>query len=112
MQLPCRSCRGLRPISEQDAALFAAILRGEHLIAGLTNRQIQRALFDTPPSSDAEARRRCSHVSRQRRLLRRHGLIHTINQRRLYRITPRGQQVMTPATAVRACHRTALRAAA
>jgi hypothetical protein len=38
--------------------LFAAVLRGEHLVDGFANADIQRHLFDRPARDDAERRRR------------------------------------------------------
>ena len=94
--------RALRPVSPEDAALFAAVLRGEHLIRGFNNRQIQQTLYDRPPHSPAEGRRRSAQVSHRLRLLRRHGLIHKVGVKRLYRITHHGHGVMSLALNLRA----------
>ena len=96
-----RRYRGLRPVCPDEAALFAAVMRGEHLIAGFTNAALRRALFAHPPPDEPEKRRRSARVGRKLRLLRRHGLIHKVGKRRLYRVTPRGHQVMTLALAIR-----------
>ncbi len=93
--------RGLRPVCPQDAILFAAVLNGEHLINGLTNAGLQALVFADPPKDRKEHRQRSSWVSRQLRLLRRHGLIRKLGARRLYRVTPKGQQVMGMALAIR-----------
>jgi hypothetical protein len=66
--------RALRPFSE-DHALLAAINRGEFILQGIRNRDLQRLLFRTPAADDRERRRRSARVSRQFRLLRAHGII-------------------------------------
>lgn len=90
-----RSSRGLRLLDPKDVSLFRAVMRGEHLIDGLTNGQLRQALFPQPARDESERKRRISYVSRQLRLLRAHGLIHKVNQRRLYRISDKGHQVMS-----------------
>jgi hypothetical protein len=93
--------RALRPVSPEDAAFFAAVLRGEHLLAGFTNRQLQAILFPRPARAVADQRHRSAQVSHRLRLLRRHGLIEKIPKRRRYRVTAAGQRTMTLALAVR-----------
>jgi hypothetical protein len=106
-----RRCRGLRPICPDDAALFAAVMRGEHLIDGLSNRTLQAALFTGPPRDQIERRRRSAQVSRKLRLLRRQGLIHKLGRRRLYRITSKGHRVMSLAGILRESNANLLNAA-
>jgi hypothetical protein len=103
--------RGLRPLNPEDAALFQAVLRGEHLLHGLSNRQIQEALFPAPARAAAERRRRSAYVGHRLRLLRSHGLIHKVGRQRLYRITLAGQQTMSLALALRHCNAAQLKAA-
>jgi hypothetical protein len=97
-----KSVRGLRPVSVQDAGLFAAVMRGEHAIRGITNRGIQEAIYPRVAADSKERRRRSAHVSHRLRLLRRHGLIHKVGVKRLYRLTPEGQRVMSVSLSVRA----------
>jgi hypothetical protein len=89
--------RALRPATPQDALLFEAILRGEHLLHGFTSRDVQAAFWSSPPRGQRQRRQRSGRVSRKLRLLRAHGLIHKVGKRRLYRITARGHRVMTAA---------------
>jgi hypothetical protein len=105
--------RGLRPICPDEASLFLAVMRGEHLINGLSNATVQRALFNgsPPPRDDAQKRRRSGQVSRKLRLLRRHGLIHKIGRRRLYRVTAQGHQIMSLALTLRQSNSELLNAA-
>jgi hypothetical protein len=97
-----QAVRALRPVSPEDAAFFAAVLHGEHLIRGFTNRQLQRLLFDQPPDDPAEARRRSAQTSHRLRLLRHHGLIRKVGAKRLYRTTAKGHSVMGLALSLRA----------
>jgi hypothetical protein len=96
-----RRYRPLSPTSPQESRFFAAILAGEHLLADFSNRQIQRYLFAIPTGEERERRRRSALVSRHFRLLRAHGLIHKLAKHRRYRVTPRGQTVMTTALTFR-----------
>jgi len=65
-----RRVRALRPFAD-DYALLEAVNRGEFMINGLRNRDLQRLLWSTGPSpSDLkEKRRRSAAVSRKLRLL-------------------------------------------
>jgi hypothetical protein len=89
--------RPLRPISPDDSKLFAAVLQEQHLLHGVTNRQVRNYLFSSPPPDPVESKKRSAFVSRRFRLLRAHGLIHKVSCERVYRITPKGHKVMTTA---------------
>jgi len=93
--------RALYPVSPQQAGIFEAVLVGEHLLAGFTNRQVQARLFPTPTNDQHERRRRSAYVSRQLRLLRSHGLVQKLGKHRRYRVTAYGQTVMTTALTFR-----------
>lgn len=84
-----------------DAALFAAVLAGEHAITGFRNRDLTARLYPHPPRDPDEARRRCARSSRLIAKLRGHGLVAKVKQTRLYRPTPEGLRVMTAALQVR-----------
>jgi hypothetical protein len=92
-----RRSRALRPVSPEEAALSEAALRGEHNLHGFSNRQIRAPLFPQDGREPALDRKRSAFLSRRLRLLCAHGLIRTIPGRNLYRLTPRGHQVMTTA---------------
>lgn len=96
-----RRYRALHPASPQEAKLFQAILVGEHLLADFSNRQLQLHLFAAPAKDEKERCRRSALVSRHLRLLRAHGLIHKLAKHRRYRVTPRGETVMTTALTFR-----------
>lgn len=93
--------RGLRPIDPLEAAVFQAIMHGEHLIHGFGNGDLQSILFPEPARTPQEVRKRSSWTGRMLRLLRSHRLIHKVSRKRLYRITKRGHEVMATAVAFR-----------
>ena len=91
----------LHPIEPADATLFAAVLAGEHAIAGFRNRDLARRLHPHPPADPDEARRRCARTCRLIAKLRAHGLVAKVHSTRRYRTTPYGNRVMTAALHVR-----------
>ncbi len=96
-----RPYRALRPVSPSEAAVFAAVLKGQFLVKGFTNRDV-REQVDSAKSTDPRERRRASgRTTRRLRLLRAHGLIRKVSGTRYYRVTPKGHQVMTAALKLR-----------
>lgn len=91
-----RSYRGFNPASQKDAELFAAVLRGEHHIMGLRNADIRRQLF-RPTNNPRSLRGQSARVSRLLKQLHVHGLIAKVPRSRRWRITPKGQTIMTMA---------------
>jgi hypothetical protein len=89
------------PVTEQDCALFAAAMAGEHIINGFRNRDLRTHLYNHPASTSQEAKRRCARVSRLIAKLRGHGLVAKVKDARLYRVTPRGHRVMSAALSFR-----------
>lgn len=87
--------RALRPLDTADSALLAAIGRGEFVINGLRNRDLQRLLFQNQPDSPQEAKRRSAQVSRKLRMLRAHGLLQKVSRTHRYQVTPHGRQAIT-----------------
>lgn len=93
--------RGLRPIDRDEARLFEAVLKGEHLIQGFRNRDLLR-LLDPKASEDPSKRRRvASQITRQIRIMRGHRLIRKVPRTHYYRITPKGHHVMATALKLR-----------
>jgi hypothetical protein len=90
-----RPVRALHPFSPDDGALLEIINRGEFMIRGICNKDLQRALFPQPASSSIEARRRSARISRQLRLLRAHGIIYKISGRNLYQVSASGRTLLT-----------------
>jgi len=73
---------------------LTAINRGDFLIQGLRNRDLQAILYEGAPASPSEARRRSAAVSRKLRLLRAHELIKKVPKTHRYEITPVGRTVL------------------
>ena len=94
--------RALNPLSPDDAALLAAVSRGEFTINGFRNRDLRTLLDDGPDGSPDVARRRSAAVTRKIRLLRAHGLIHKVPSANRYKVSPRGRTAITAFLAARA----------
>ncbi len=96
-----RPYRGLRPITPEDAGLFRAVLRGEHLLKGFRNQDLRHILNSRDETDPVKRRRASGRITRQMRLLRAHGLIRKVSSTSYYRITPKGHHVMTTALRIR-----------
>ena len=84
--------RALRPWSAEDAALLAAIHRGEFTIRGFRNREIRQLLYgDEEGICPSEIRRRSGVVTRKLRLLRAHKILRKIAQTHRYKLTRKGR---------------------
>src|SRR6202050_2501411 len=92
-----RRRRGLNLLRAEEQTLFRAVLRGEHQINGFRNRDVQAVLFRPRVRDAAEQRRRTAHVSRLLHLLRAHGLIAKIPHAHRYRVTAKGEVLMSAA---------------
>ena len=95
-----RRHRALNPWSDRDAALLAAVSRGEYTINGLRNRDLRRQLW-TKVGTDKEERRRAGAVTRQLRLLRVHGLVRKVSGTHRYVVTEGGRKIITALLAAR-----------
>jgi hypothetical protein len=94
--------RGLNPLAAEDAALLAAVSRGEFLISGFSNRDIRNLLFAPDPSADqAEQKRRSAKVTRLFRILRGHHLIIKEHHANRYKLTERGRTQLSSLLAAR-----------
>jgi hypothetical protein len=96
-----RSYRALRPISPQEAPLLRVVLQGEFLIHGFHNRDVRTGLVADADSDTAHRRRVSARVTRQLRLLRAHGLIKKVPHTHAYRVTHKGETVMSTAITFR-----------
>ena len=90
-----RRSRALRPFDDQDRLLLEAISRGEFVINGFRNKDLQELLYLTTAQSVKESRRRSGAISRKLRLLRDHGLIQKIQKSYRYKVTSKGQSILT-----------------
>ena len=95
-----RRHRALNPWGEKDAALLAAVSRGEYAINGLRNRDLRRHLWPRAGTRCAE-RRRAAAVTRQLRLLRVHGLLRKVSGTHRYVLTENGRKITTALLAAR-----------
>lgn len=88
-----RRVRALHPFDPVDRLLLEAISRGEFLISGLRNKDLQPLLYPMPAKSRLEHRRRSSAVSRKLCLLRAHHLIRKVPRTHRYHLTSLGRQI-------------------
>jgi hypothetical protein len=95
-----RCHRALNPWSEPDAALLAAISRGEYTPNGLRNRDLRRHRWPQVGTAKEE-RRRAGVVTRQLRLLRAHGLLRKVSGTHRYVVTAGGRKIITALLAAR-----------
>ncbi len=88
-----RSYRGFNPASESDMQLFAAVMRGEHVLHGFRNSDI-REQCEEPSADPIAIQRSRQRIGRQLKRLHIHGLIAKIPRSRRWRVTKQGQQLM------------------
>lgn len=86
--------RGLNLFAEEDAKLLQAVGRGEFLINGFRNRDLQAVFFAAPSEDPSERRRRSGKITRKLRLLRAHGLIHKLAHTHRYVVSEKGRQLI------------------
>ena len=93
--------RGLNMLGQEDAGLLEAVGRGEFLISGFRNRDLQSLLFVGGSDDPIQKRRRCGQITRKLRMLRAHGLIHKVPHTHRYMVNERGRQVIAALHAAR-----------
>ena len=91
----------MRPVSPEEAAIFAVVLCGQFLLKGFTNRDLRQRLGANQAAEAEDRRRESGRTTRLLRLLRAHGLIRKVSGTRYYRVTPKGQRIMTAALKLR-----------
>lgn len=96
-----RAYRGLRPVTAEEAALFACLLNGSYRLQGFRNADVRQVLCPQRENNPSQRRAACARASRYLRLLRAHGLIRKVPRTHCYRLTRRGTQVMTIAIKLR-----------
>lgn len=87
--------RALRPWSEEDRKLLEAVSRGEFVTQGFANADIASRLYPRRDASKDERGRIASRVCYRLRLLRMHGLIRKVKNRRRYHLTSKGRQIIS-----------------
>jgi len=92
-----RRFRPLRPTHPDDSQLFQQVLSGEHLLQGIRNRDLRRALFPQHEADPDNRRRASGRITRSLQLLRSHELLYRVPKTNDYRITKKGHAVMATA---------------
>jgi len=98
-----RPYRALRPLAPEESLLFAAVLSGDYHVQGFRNKDIRRKLNPQSERNPKERMKASGRTTRLFRLLRAHGLIRKVSGTFYYRVTRKGQHVMTTALIVRQC---------
>jgi hypothetical protein len=93
--------RALNPWAPEDRALLETVSRGEFLLNGFRNRDLQTHLFPAPGATPQDKRRRSSQVTRKLRLLRAHGLIRKVGGTHRYLVTAKGKTILAALCAAR-----------
>jgi hypothetical protein len=96
-----RTARALNPLAEADAALLAAVSRGEFALNGFRNRDLRPLLYSTRPVGPGDVKRQSATVTRRLRLLRAHGLIHKVAHTHRYVLSDSGRKGITALLAAR-----------
>lgn len=94
--------RGLNPLGAEDAKLLGAVSRGEFVLNGFRNRDLQGLLYESPARDKREKRRRSGAVTRKLRLLRAHGLVRKVPRTHRYQLSHKGRELVTALLAARA----------
>lgn len=89
-----RRHRALNPFACADAALLAAVNRGEFALHGLRNADLRAILYPEPPQ-ELTSRQLANRVSRRLGLLRAHGLLARVSHTHRYVVTKKGRFVIT-----------------
>jgi hypothetical protein len=92
--------RALRPISPEDNAKLVLLQDGRFAIDGIRNRDLQ-ADWPDPARNDPDGRRTAGRITRWLRLLVAHNLLSKVPRTQCYRLTLKGQAVITCAVRLR-----------
>jgi len=93
--------RGLNLLAAEDAKLLESAGRGEYLISGFRNRDLQSLLLGPCNDDPVQKRRRSGQITRKLRMLRAHGLIHKIPHTHRYLVSEKGRQLIAALHAAR-----------
>ena len=88
-----RSYAGFNPARKEDIRFFAAVLHGEHLLAGFRNADVRRLLYGEC-SRPAERRRHSAAVGRKLKRLHVRRLLRKVPRTRRWQITALGQRLL------------------
>ena len=91
--------RGLNLFAQEDFGLLATVGRGEFLLNGFRNRDLQQLMY--PETSSEQRRRLTAKITRRIRMLRAHGLVRKLPHTHRYEVTRKGRQVIAALIAAR-----------
>ena len=75
-------------------SLLEAISRGDFLLNGLRNRDLQKLLYPDSAGGDNQRHQRSAAVGRRLRLLRAHRLIRKVPNTHRYHVTDLGRRIL------------------
>jgi hypothetical protein len=99
--------RALNPWAPADAALLAAVSRGEFMLNGLRNRDLCALLYPSPTTRQ-QRRRHSAAVTRQLRLLRAHRVVRKVPKAHRYLLTDTGRAALAALRAAQLANADAL----
>ena len=82
-------------ITGKDQPLLSALADPLYVVSGITNKQLQKVLRDTPWAKKGSDKQITARISRHLRLLRDHGLIRKMPNQRKYMLTDKGRSITT-----------------
>jgi hypothetical protein len=89
-----RRYAGFNPARSEDVELFQAVLAGDHLLRGFRNAEIRRLLWGESKDS-RQRQRQANAITRRLKRLHVRGLLAKIPRTHRWRVTTRGQQLLT-----------------
>jgi hypothetical protein len=92
--------RALRPISPEDGSKLALLRDGRFAVEGIRNKELQELWPEVVKGPDGQ-RKTAAKITRWLRLIKAHGLIMKVPHSHCYRLTQKGQAVVTTAVSVR-----------
>lgn len=92
--------RGLNLFAAEDMRLLEIVGRGEFLLNGLRNRDVQQHWYAKATGDETQTSRRSAQISRKLRMLRAHGLIRKVPRTHRYFVTDKGRQLIAALMAV------------
>jgi hypothetical protein len=96
-----RTVRPFNPVARQDRILFEALMSGEHVLRGFTNRELREKLARAAFPLAADPAKHSAQVTRLLRRLHVHQLIAKIPRSRRWRVSLTGRRVMATAIKLR-----------
>lgn len=92
-----RKYRPLHPIAPTESAVYHALLRGDYHLQGIRNEDLRKHLYGNEERDPLQRRKTAGRVTRLLRLLRAHKLIFKVLHTNYYRLTKKGQEIMSTA---------------